>query len=183
MTITDASPLSPSWSLHRLRSNPRTRLSSHRDAFDYAVPTLMMASNHRHQLSTCLIDHARHGDQAWFPLQRGFRPQGTHTPHTIFALRHSQPCTMAPITTTTPMAHLVDGEPANFEVHFLHADHPRDGFCVMGVDPLVYYEFRTPIGFLSTHTIVRREILPPSLSPLLSRLRIQPFSLQRATDG
>ena len=59
------------------------------------------------------------------------------------------------------MMHLIDGEPANFEVHFLYADHPRDGFCVMGVDPLVYYEFRTPIGFLSTHTIVRREILPP----------------------
>lgn len=52
------------------------------------------------------------------------------------------------------MAHAIDGEAANFEVHFLHSDHPRDGFHVMSVNPLVYYEFRTPTGFLSTHTIV-----------------------------
>jgi len=54
------------------------------------------------------------------------------------------------------MAHAVDGDPgpANFEVHFLHSDNPRDGLFVMSTSPLVCYEFRTPIGFLTTHTIV-----------------------------
>ncbi|KAH9977288.1 hypothetical protein BGW80DRAFT_844682 [Lactifluus volemus] len=46
------------------------------------------------------------------------------------------------------------GIPANFEVHFLHSDHPRHGFRVMSMDPFVFYEFITPVGFLSTHTIV-----------------------------
>ena len=64
-------------------------------------------------------------------------------------------------TNTTAMAHAIDGEDANFEVHFLHSDNPRDGFHVMSVNPLVHYEFRTPIGFLSTHTIVRFGIHPP----------------------
>lgn len=77
------------------------------------------------------------------------------------------------------MAHLIDGEPANFEAHFLYSDNPRDGFCVMSVKPLVHYEFQTPAGFLNTHTIVRCEILPPSplLSPLLSPSVSTPFCL------
>jgi hypothetical protein len=45
--------------------------------------------------------------------------------------------------------------PANLEVHFLHSDDPRDGFQVMSTNPLVFYSFQTPVGFLSTHTIVR----------------------------
>ena len=45
--------------------------------------------------------------------------------------------------------------PANLEVHFLHSDDPRDGFHVMSTNPLVFYSFRTPVGFLLTHTIVR----------------------------
>jgi len=63
--------------------------------------------------------------------------------------------------------------PANIEVHFLHSDNPRDGFHVMSTNPLVFYSFQTPIGFLSTHTIVRARpfflllllllLLPPSL--------------------
>ncbi|KAI9446813.1 hypothetical protein H4582DRAFT_610591 [Lactarius indigo] len=51
------------------------------------------------------------------------------------------------------MTHTTD-IPANKEVHFLHSDDPRDGFHVMGTDPLVFYSFLTPIGFLTTHTIV-----------------------------
>ena len=62
------------------------------------------------------------------------------------------------------MAHAIDGEAANFEVHFLHSDNPRDGFHVMSMNPLVHYEFRTPTGFLSTHTIVRFEIHPRPFS-------------------
>jgi hypothetical protein len=69
------------------------------------------------------------------------------------------------------MEHLVDGVPANFEVHFLHSDHPRHGFRVMSTDPLVYYEFATPVGFLSTHTIVRTAGLAlPASSPPVSLL-------------
>ena len=45
------------------------------------------------------------------------------------------------------MAHVVDGDPANFEDHFLHSDDPRDGFSVMNTNPLICYESRTPIGF------------------------------------
>jgi hypothetical protein len=81
------------------------------------------------------------------------------------------------------MAHAIDGEAANFEVHFLHSDHPRDGFHVMSVNPLVYYEFRTPTGFLSTHTIVRFEIHPQTFFPLLFPLRIHPSFLKCAADG
>jgi len=114
----------------------------------------MMAANHRHQLSARLIAHAR-------PQPRG--PSmvlttkeasvcGGPTPSTPF--RHPQFCTTTPITTTTAMAHITDGDPTNFEVHFLYSDHPRDGFRVMSMNPLIHYEFRTPIGFLSTHTIV-----------------------------
>ncbi|KAI0303488.1 hypothetical protein B0F90DRAFT_1378643 [Multifurca ochricompacta] len=58
------------------------------------------------------------------------------------------------VTATTAMVHPIDGVPANFEVHFLHSDDPRHGFCVMSTDPLVYYSFETPIGFLTTHTMV-----------------------------
>lgn len=60
------------------------------------------------------------------------------------------------------MAHVIASDPANLEVHFLHSDDPRDGFCVMSTNPSVYYEFRTPIGFLSTHTLVRDRPPPPS---------------------
>jgi hypothetical protein len=52
------------------------------------------------------------------------------------------------------MAYVIDGSPANFEVHFLDSDNPRDGFRIMSMNPPIFYEFRTPIGFLSTHTIV-----------------------------
>jgi hypothetical protein len=48
----------------------------------------------------------------------------------------------------------MDGDSANYEVHFLHSDNPRDGFCVMSTNPLIYYDFRTPVGLLSTHTLV-----------------------------
>ncbi|KAH9038983.1 hypothetical protein EDB85DRAFT_363811 [Lactarius pseudohatsudake] len=51
------------------------------------------------------------------------------------------------------MTHTTD-IPANKEVHFLHSDDPRDGFHVMGTDPLVFYSVMTPVGFLTTHTIV-----------------------------
>ncbi|KAI9511319.1 hypothetical protein F5148DRAFT_356561 [Russula earlei] len=64
------------------------------------------------------------------------------------------PPSQSPDNDATSMAHLIEGEPANFEVHFLHSADPRHGFCVMSTNPLVYYEFRTPVGFLSTHTIV-----------------------------
>jgi hypothetical protein len=60
------------------------------------------------------------------------------------------------------MAQVIDDDLANLEVHFLHSDDPRDGFCVMSTNPSIYYEFRTPIGFRSTHTIVRAR-LPPFL--------------------
>ena len=57
---------------------------------------------------------------------------------------------------------------ANFEVHFLQSDDPRHDLRIMSTDPLVYYEFNTPVGFLSTHTIVRAAGLaqpsPPSPS-------------------
>lgn len=43
---------------------------------------------------------------------------------------------------------------ANYEVHFLHSDDPRDGLHVMSTNPLVFYSFQTPVGFLSTHTMV-----------------------------
>jgi len=52
------------------------------------------------------------------------------------------------------MAQNVAGDPFNYEVHFMDSDNPRHGFHVMGLDPLMYYEFRTPVGFLETHTIV-----------------------------
>ena len=61
-----------------------------------------------------------------------------------------------------------DNVPANLEVHFLHSDDPRDGFHVMSTNPLVFYSFSTPVGFLSTHTIVRARpsLLPSSPSSL-----------------
>jgi len=78
------------------------------------------------------------------------------------------------------MAHVIDGNTTNFEVHFLHSGHPRHGFCIMSMDPVVYYEFQTPIGLLSTHTLVRANLhskllagLPPALLPLF---------LKRAAD-
>jgi len=63
------------------------------------------------------------------------------------------------------MERVINGSPANFEVHFLDSDNPRDGFRIMSMNPPVFYEFRTPIGFLSTHTIVRAGF---STSPLPS---------------
>ena len=81
--------------------------------------------------------------------------------------------------------------PANFEVHFLHSDDPRHGFRVMSMDPFVFYEFTTPVGFLSTYTIVRaagpaRQHFPP-LSPGISlHLRIAdswPRGCYQVTDA
>lgn len=46
------------------------------------------------------------------------------------------------------------GTPSNLEVHFLHSDDPRDGFHVMSTNPLVFFSFQTPMGLLSTHTLV-----------------------------
>ncbi|KAI0003347.1 hypothetical protein BJV74DRAFT_526037 [Russula compacta] len=52
------------------------------------------------------------------------------------------------------MTHVINGEPANFMVHFLHSDHPRHGFWVMSTTPHVHYEFQTPFGLATTHTMV-----------------------------
>ncbi|KAF8479082.1 hypothetical protein DFH94DRAFT_39379 [Russula ochroleuca] len=52
------------------------------------------------------------------------------------------------------MTQVIAGDPVNLAVHFLHSDNPRHGFCVMSTNPLTYYDFQTPIGFLETHTIV-----------------------------
>lgn len=61
-----------------------------------------------------------------------------------------------------------------YDVHFLHSDDPRHGFTVMSVNPDTYFEFRTPIGFLETHTIVRvasdpHPLIPPVPSCFRSR--------------
>ena len=56
---------------------------------------------------------------------------------------------------------VVPGYEFSYDVHFLHSDDPRHGFTVMSMNPETYFEFRTPIGFLETHTIVRVD-LPPS---------------------
>jgi hypothetical protein len=64
---------------------------------------------------------------------------------------------------------------ANFEVHFLQSDDPRHDLRIMSTDPLVYYEFNTPVGFLSTHTIVRAAGLAqpsPSFSAQLTIGRV-----------
>ena len=61
------------------------------------------------------------------------------------------------------MQQVLSGDEAYYEVHFLHSDDPRHGFTVMSVNPDTYYEFRTPIGFLETHTMVRVD--PPPSSP------------------
>lgn len=66
------------------------------------------------------------------------------------------------------MEQVVSGDSANYEVHFLNSDDPRHGLTIMSVEPDTYYEFRTPIGFRETHTIVRVD-LPPS--PPLSCFR------------
>lgn len=93
------------------------------------------------------------GDQAWFLLQEASVRRVLYTTPRL--------STPTALHYNPNMAHLIDGEPANFEAHFLYSDNPRDGFCVMSVKPLVHYEFQTPAGFLNTHTIVRCEILPP----------------------
>ena len=162
-------------------SHPRTRyfLSSHWDAFpiNHAVTPPMLGSSHHHRSAWLIAHQPRGPSMVLYYKEASVR---RHTLYTTPTFRHPQPCTITPTT----MPHLVDGEPANFEVHFLYSDNPRDGFCVMGVDPLVHYEFRTPLGFLSTYTIVRCEILPPLFffsSP--SPLRIRPFFLKRAADG
>jgi hypothetical protein len=67
-----------------------------------------------------------------------------------------------PTTTAAAMAQDVAGDPVNYEVHFMHSDNPRHGFRVMGTDPLTFYDFQTPIGFLETHTIVRADSSPLS---------------------
>lgn len=56
------------------------------------------------------------------------------------------------------------GDLANYEVHFLNSDDPRHGFTVMSMNPLTHYEFQTPIGFRETHTIVRVDPHPLTLS-------------------
>lgn len=70
------------------------------------------------------------------------------------------------------MEQVVNGDPANFEVHFLHSDDPRHAFTVMSANPPTYYEFRTPIGFRETHTIVRVDSHPltPPVPLLTSEL-------------
>jgi hypothetical protein len=86
-------------------------------------------------------------------------------------------------TTAAAMEH---GIPANFEVHFLHSDHPRHGFRVMSMDPFVFYEFMTPVGFLSTHTIVRAakiSPLPPGISLLLRIADSWPRGCYQVTDA
>lgn len=50
------------------------------------------------------------------------------------------------------------GTPSNLEVHFLHSDDPRDGFHVMSTNPLVFFSFQTPMGLLSTYTLVRARL-------------------------
>jgi hypothetical protein len=62
-----------------------------------------------------------------------------------------------PTTTAAAMAQDVAGDPVNYEVHFMHSDNPRHGFCVMSMNPLTFYDFQTPVGFLETHTIVRAD--------------------------
>jgi hypothetical protein len=52
------------------------------------------------------------------------------------------------------------GAPPNLEVHFLHSADPRDGLHVMSTNPLVFFSFQTPIGLLSTHTLVRDRLSP-----------------------
>jgi hypothetical protein len=62
-----------------------------------------------------------------------------------------------PRTTAAAMEweQVVPGYEFSYLVHFLHSDDPRHGFTVMSMNPNTYFEFRTPIGFLETHTIVR----------------------------
>jgi len=55
------------------------------------------------------------------------------------------------------MEQVITGDSASYEVHFLNSYDPRHGFTVMSVNPDTYYEFRTPVGFLETHTIVTDE--------------------------
>lgn len=66
------------------------------------------------------------------------------------------------------MEQVVTGNAANYEVHFINSDDPCHNFTVMSVDPPTYYEFRTPIGFRETHTIVRVDPSPsnPSRFPV-----------------
>jgi hypothetical protein len=78
--------------------------------------------------------------------------------------------------TAAAMAQVVTGDSANYEVHFLHSDNPRHGVTVMSVNPHTYYEFRTPIGFLETHTIVGVD--PPPSNPS----RPFPVSAQATCD-
>jgi hypothetical protein len=53
----------------------------------------------------------------------------------------------------------------SYDVHFLNSDDPRHGVIVMSVNPHIYYDFRTPIGFLGTHTIVRVDPSPSNPPP------------------
>jgi len=62
------------------------------------------------------------------------------------------------------MEQVVNGDSVNYEVHFLNSGDPRHGFTVMSMNPPTYYDFRTPDGFLGTHTIVRDDP-PPSNHP------------------
>jgi hypothetical protein len=60
------------------------------------------------------------------------------------------------------MEQVVTGNSANYEVHFLNSDDPRHDFTVMSTNPPTYYDFRTPIGYRETHTIVRVDSSPPN---------------------
>lgn len=141
-----------------LSREPATSCPSHWDAFpiNYAITPPMMG------LATppivCLVDRPcdapTSGTKHGFYYKEASVRRGYIPPIPPSTFRHPQPCTIIPTTTTTAMAHLIDGEPANFEAHFLYSDNPRHGFCVMSVKPLVHYEFRTPAGFLNTHTVV-----------------------------
>ncbi|KAH9056668.1 hypothetical protein EDB87DRAFT_1202464 [Lactarius vividus] len=86
------------------------------------------------------------GDEHGFPFQKA-----AHKNPSLFSETRQQPDSND--SNELIMTHTTDA-PANKEVHFLHSDDPRDGFHVMGTDPLVFYSFLTPVGFLTTHTIV-----------------------------
>jgi hypothetical protein len=82
------------------------------------------------------------------------------------------------------MEQVVTGDSANYEAQFVNSDDPRHDFFVVSLNPSTYYEFRTPIGFRETHTVVRVD-LPPSTSPLPSPplpSRSFPVSSQETCD-
>jgi len=104
------------------------------------------------------VDHPPQGVGMAFTSKRllfaRVRPVDPHITSHPSGLRVDTCTHRSHTTTTSAMAHFIDVNAANFEVHFLHSGHPRHGLCVMSMNPVVYYEFQTPVGFLSTHTIV-----------------------------